>query len=81
MSDEEIPAMNRRHGRLVQSFVIDDLDGKAMPLTPSIGQEMAFECSYHGDRDEHWIVVRTVAAHTEIARFNVRYVRSIHWKP
>lgn len=81
MADES-QSLNKCHGRYVDFIVtvLPDTMGNVVPLKPAIGQVMIFEASYHGDRDEHWVVIRTVAARQELARFNARHLHSIHWR-
>lgn len=42
------------------------------------GHTLQFEQTYHGDRDEHWIIERD-ALGKEVARHNARHVTSIVW--
>lgn len=66
---------------------LNDMNGKAVKAVMFPGSleschgtnnTMTFESSYHGDRDEHWIVKRT-AEGKEIARYNARLAESITW--
>ena len=42
------------------------------------GHTLQFEQTYHGDRDEHWVIERD-ALGKEVARHNARHVHSIEW--
>lgn len=46
-------------------------------LLASDSVSLVFVATYHGDRDEFW-VVQSVGG-TEIARHNARYIASIEW--
>ena len=66
-----------------------DMDGKlisrcSLPYENStlISDDMVglyFSATYHGDRDEFWIVV-TDDSGNETARWNARYVEYIKWE-
>ena len=47
-------------------------------VEPKTGQYMVFEYSYHGDRDEFWVVLYN--KYEELERYNVRYIEGITWE-
>ena len=44
----------------------------------SSGNALIFEHTYHGDRDEHW-VIEVNSKNEEVARYNVRHIQTIKW--
>jgi hypothetical protein len=75
VSEDRSP-MNANHGRRV--LCIDRPDAPTETSAP--GWWLYFESSYHGDRDEHWVIARD-DAQKEIARFNARHLTAIHYSP
>ena len=55
---------------------IDFPDGDE--LTARNGLTMHLSASYHGDRDEFWVVVKKNGK--EIARHNCQHIRSVVWE-
>lgn len=53
-------------------------DGATISKFSNGGHTLQFESSYHGDRDEHWIIERD-ALGKEVARHNARHVATIEW--
>ena len=51
-------------------------DGETISASNDVGLHM--DATYHGDRDEFWIV-QTDKSGNEVARYNLKYVESFAW--
>ena len=67
---------NDRNGKHVKAFWFD-----GHSYRPTVGEVFILENKCYGDRNEDWIVRRTVGEHKETARHNVRLMQSIEWMP
>jgi len=47
-------------------------------ITSDEDRKLVFSSTYHGDRDEHWVVENLKGK--EIARHNCKFIRTINWE-
>lgn len=66
------------NGKRIKEFWLEG-DGNALNecFKDGIHGEISLEATYHGDRDELWVVCKENNVETQ--RFNVRYVTRIVW--
>ncbi len=73
--------MNEQNGRKIKMVTWPD-SGDELGRCISTNEKCSIElCStYHGDRDEVWVVVISKETGNEVERHNVKYIESIIWE-
>lgn len=49
------------------------------PVKSDEATQLVYSREHRGDRDEEWVLAFRVSDGKEVARYNVRYIATIHW--